>query len=110
MTSSASPPKSTPVRAFEGESRLRIALFAVVVPVLIWAINTGMLNSHLYIRDSMGLGLLVLYTVFVVETAVIAWTVGRYMQHVILRWIVFLWCIVFIDVLFVLFQYTFFSG
>lgn len=109
MSALKSQTNRVPARAFAGESRLQIVLFALVVPVLVWAINTGLLNTHRYIPGSMGLGLLVLYVVFVIETALIAWTVGRYVQHVILRWFVFLWCIVFIDVLFVLFQFTFFS-
>lgn len=109
MSLSESETNTARVRAFAGESRLRIALFAVVVPVLVWIINTGLMNAHVLRRDLMGLGTLAVYVIFVAETALISWTVGRYMQHAFLRWFVFLWCIVFIDVLFVLFQYTHYS-
>ena len=81
MSSSESETNTARVRAFAGESRLRVALFAVVVPVQVWIINTGLMNAHVLRRDLMGLGTLAVYVIFVAETALISWTVGRYMQH-----------------------------
>jgi hypothetical protein len=93
---------NTETTSYRAESRLRILIFALLVPIGIWAINHaiafGLVRHHEF--------LLGFYVVFVAETAVIAWCVGRYMRHALLRCIVFLWCIAFIDVLFVLFQFT----
>ncbi len=93
-----------PYGAFGGDSRNRILFFAVAVPVMIWTVNTGIVGSG-FIHSSIA-AMLGCYVVFVGEIALIAWCVGRYMRHPVLRCVVFLWCIAFVDVLFVLIRFS----
>jgi hypothetical protein len=83
----------------------RVLCVALAIPLVIWLINqiimpTDLIHTWQWQRSRYALWVVDL--IFVAEVATVAWCSGRHLHHPLLRWVVFLWCIAFIDLMFVL--------
>ena len=85
-------------------TRLQILFCSLGIPLLICAINTVLIKAGFWTIGPAFLPLC--FTLFVLEVAVIAWCSGRYIDHPVLTWAVFLWSIAFVDANFMLLRFT----
>jgi hypothetical protein len=76
-------------------SRLRLLLCAVLIPAAV-------AGSNQWLYDAIGTSRWLqawLYPWMTVTAAVLSWCAGRYLPTAALRWIVFAWCLLLLDLL-----------
>ena len=100
---------------FSEDAPLKVLLVVIGLPVVVCIANYAILLTGLMGHRERPFAatryhnienLLLCYAIFISEVALVSWCIGRYLNSNVLRVIVFLWCMFFVNLMFVLVHYS----